>query len=78
MLKLKRFWGWLLPELIYLDPMVASAFGQALVENQGSHGSVRRLASVSEAPLQRRAAAQLMLASIGSSELSRGSGRARL
>ena len=78
MRKLRRLWDWLLPGLIYLDPMVASAFGQALVENQASHASVRRLASVSEAPLQRRARAQPMLASTRSSEVSRGSGRVRL
>lgn len=46
MRKLRRLWDWLLPGLIYLDPMVASAFGQVLVENRASHANVRRLALV--------------------------------
>lgn len=78
MRKLKRLWDWLLPGLIYLDPMVATGFAQTLVENQASGASVRRLALVYEAPLQRRAGAQLMLASTRSSDVSPGSGRARL
>ena len=58
MRNLKRLWDWLVPGLIYLDPMAASAVGQAPVENQASHASVRRVALVSEAPIQGRAVPQ--------------------
>jgi hypothetical protein len=76
--KLRILWDWLLPGLIYLDPMVASAVGEALVENQASDAGVRRLALVSETPMRRRAAAQLVVASTGSSNIGPDSGRARL
>jgi hypothetical protein len=74
---LRLLWDWLLPGLIYIDPMVACAVAQAPVDNQASHASVRRLALVSEAPIRRRAAAQLLLASTPSSDIGPGSGRAR-
>lgn len=56
--KLRRLWDWLLPGLIYLDPTVASAaIGHQAVEDQASPASVRRLVLVSDAAIQRRAAA---------------------
>ena len=75
---LRRLWDWLLPGLIYLDPMVATGFAQSLAENQASHASVRRLAVVSEAPIQRRVAERLMLASTRISDVSPGAGPVRL
>ena len=72
---LRRLWDWLLPGLIYLDPMVASAFGEALVENHASHSGVRRSALVSDPRIQRRAAVHLMLASSRSSDVSPDSGK---
>lgn len=78
MRKLRRLRDWLLPELIYLDPMVASAVGQALVENRASHASVRRLGLVPEVPSPRRAPAQLMLATATNFDVRPGSGLVRL
>jgi hypothetical protein len=47
--KLGRLWDWLLPGLIYLDPMVATAYGLALVEDQTSQATAMRRAPVSDA-----------------------------
>lgn len=75
--KLRRLWDWFLPGLICLDPMMACAIGQA-VENQASHASVRGLVMVSDAPIQRRAAAHVMFGSARSSDVNPRSGRGRL
>jgi hypothetical protein len=50
MSKLGRLWDWILPGLIHLDPMVATAYGLALVEDQPSQSSAIRRAPVSDAP----------------------------
>ena len=50
MSKLGRLWDWLLPGLINLDPMVASAYGLALVEDQASHANAAWHAPVADAP----------------------------
>jgi len=48
--KLARWCDWLLPELINLDPMAASAYGLVLVDGQASSATTLRLAPVSTAP----------------------------
>jgi hypothetical protein len=49
--KLSRLWDWLLPGLIYLDPMVATACFQAVIKDETSNkgsASARRPVLVSE------------------------------
>jgi hypothetical protein len=48
--KLRRLWDGVLPGLIYLDPMVTSAYGVALIEDQDGHANAVRHAPVSYAP----------------------------
>lgn len=50
MIKLGRWWDWLLPGLINLDPTLASAYRLALVEDQASLANAVRHAQVSDAP----------------------------
>jgi hypothetical protein len=47
--KLGRLWDWLLPGLIYLDPMVATAYGLALLEDQPTQANAVRRTPVSDA-----------------------------
>jgi hypothetical protein len=50
MIELGRLRDWILPELIYLDPTVATAYHRAVAEDEATRANARRLASVSDAP----------------------------
>ncbi len=40
--RLGRLSNWILPRLIYLDPMVATAYYEAVAENEATRPSARR------------------------------------
>jgi hypothetical protein len=46
---LGRLWDWLLPGLIYLDPMVATAYYQAVAQDETLQSNARGRAPVSYA-----------------------------